>query len=112
MNYDPMKSEYPDLLEEWKKKGISTDSNYIHHFCNLAKELKVSICITYLRENIDGDPFNSISVINKEGDIVLTYDKVHTCSFSSASIIVISLEPVLSKPIPSKAIEFPRSLPA
>ena len=82
IEYDPLKPKHPELLAEWKNKGITTDSNYILHFRNLAKELEVSICITYLRNNATGDPYNSASLINKEGNIVLTYDKVHTCDFS------------------------------
>jgi predicted amidohydrolase len=68
---------YPLSFEEWKKCAMSHDSEYIIHFRNLAKELDMAIAITYL-EKWDGLPRNSVSVIDSDGDIKMTYAKVHT----------------------------------
>src|SRR3984893_51787 len=40
----------------------------------------MAIAITYL-ENWNGAPRNSVSLIDRHGEIVLTYAKVHTCEF-------------------------------
>jgi predicted amidohydrolase len=81
-DYNPMKPKHPELLKQWKKLAVSLDSEYIKGFCKLAKELNIAIAVTYLRANSKGDPFNCISIIDRNGKVVLTYDKIHTCDFS------------------------------
>lgn len=66
--------------ERWQAQAISRDDSFITHFRNLARELKMAIAITYL-EKWDGRPRNSVSLIDRHGEIVLTYAKVHTCEF-------------------------------
>jgi len=43
--------------------------------------LGMAIAITYL-EKWDGGPRNTVSLIDRHGEIVMTYAKVHTCIFS------------------------------
>lgn len=81
-HYDPMNPQYPELLREWKNLAVSIDSEYVKGFCRLAKELNIAIAVTYLRANSKGDPFNCMSLIDRKGKVVLTYDKIHTCDFS------------------------------
>jgi N-carbamoylputrescine amidase len=52
----------------------------VSHFRELARELAVAIVITYL-EDWPGAPRNSATLIDRHGDPVLTYAKVHTCDF-------------------------------
>jgi N-carbamoylputrescine amidase len=66
--------------EAWLRGAISSDDPFITHFRNLARELCMAIAITYL-ERWDGLPRNTVSVIDRMGEIVLTYAKVHTCEF-------------------------------
>jgi predicted amidohydrolase len=66
--------------KRWQEQAINRDDPFIIHFRNLAKELNMAIALTYL-ERWDSAPRNSVSLINREGDIVLTYAKVHTCEF-------------------------------
>jgi N-carbamoylputrescine amidase len=66
--------------ERWRALAISRDDPFIVHFRNLARELNMAIALTYL-ENWTGTPRNSVSLIDRHGDIVLTYAKVHTCEF-------------------------------
>ena len=66
--------------EHWQAQAISRDDSFILHFRNLARELKMAIAITYL-EKWDGRPRNSVSLIDRHGETVLTYAKVHTCEF-------------------------------
>ncbi len=66
--------------ELWQAQAISRDDPFIQHFQNLARELKMAIALTYL-EKWPGAPRNSVSLIDRHGEIVLTYAKVHTCEF-------------------------------
>jgi predicted amidohydrolase len=66
--------------ELWQAQAISRDAPFITHFRNLARELKMAIALSYL-EKWDGAPRNSVSLIDRHGEIVLTYAKVHTCEF-------------------------------
>ncbi len=66
--------------ELWASQAIDLDDPFIVHFQQLAKELNMAIALTYL-EKWDNAPRNSASLIDREGRIVLTYAKVHTCEF-------------------------------
>jgi predicted amidohydrolase len=66
--------------ERWKEQAISRDDSFIIHFRNLARELKMAIALTYL-EKWEDRPRNAVSLIDRRGEIVLTYAKVHTCEF-------------------------------
>ena len=64
----------------WQAQAIGRNSRYVNHFRRLARELKMAIGVTYL-EKWDGPPRNTLSLVDRRGDIVLTYAKVHTCDF-------------------------------
>jgi N-carbamoylputrescine amidase len=66
--------------ERWQRQAISRDDPFIIHFRDLARELNMAIALTYL-EKWNGAPRNSASLIDRHGEIVLTYAKVHTCEF-------------------------------
>jgi N-carbamoylputrescine amidase len=67
-------------LESWQAQAIGRDDSFITRFRELARELKMAVAITYL-EKWKGRPRNSVSLIDRYGEIVLTYAKVHTCEF-------------------------------
>src|SRR3954467_5282211 len=56
------------------------DGPFVGHFRALARELELAIVITYL-QRWDGPPRNAATVIDRHGEIVFTYAKVHTCDF-------------------------------
>jgi len=68
--------------ERWRSLAISRDDPFVTHFRNLARELNMAVALTYL-ERCEGRPRNSVSVIDRRGEIVLTYAKVHTCEFDT-----------------------------
>jgi predicted amidohydrolase len=70
----------PQSLDRWKSQAIAADSDFIRHFCDLARELNIAIAITYLQK-WDGAPRNSVSLIDRHGEILMTYAKVHPCEF-------------------------------
>jgi N-carbamoylputrescine amidase len=52
----------------------------------LAQELDMAIALTYL-EKRDGAPRCSLSLIDRRGEIALTYAKVHTCDFDKEAVL-------------------------
>lgn len=72
--------------ERWQALAITRDDEFIVHFRNLAIELNMAIAITYL-EKWNGAPRNSVSLIDRHGEIVLTFAKVHTCEFDIEAAI-------------------------
>lgn len=76
--YDPIEPEY---RREWPVKAVGQDDRFVTHFRSLAKELNMAIALTYL-EKWPGLPRNTVSIIDRHGDILMTYAKVHTCDFS------------------------------
>ena len=73
--YDP---EQPETREAWRAQAIGREDEFVTHFRALARDLEMAIAVTYL-ERWQGAPRNSVSLINRRGDIVMTYAKVHTC---------------------------------
>jgi predicted amidohydrolase len=71
----------PGAWGEWQAQAIGRDSAFVMRFRELAKELNMAIALTYL-ERWEGAPRNSVSLIDRHGEIVMTYAKVHTCDFS------------------------------
>ena len=69
-----------DGLAAWRAKAIGKDSPFVSHFRSLARELDMAIAVTYL-ERWDGPPRNAVSLIDRRGEIAMTYAKVHTCDF-------------------------------
>jgi len=66
--------------ERWLEQAIEAQSRYVKHFQSLARELDMAIALTYL-ERWPGAPRNSVSLIDRRGQILITYAKVHTCEW-------------------------------
>ncbi len=73
-----------EVVTRWRDQAIGRDDPFIVHFRELAAELGMAIAITYL-EKWDGAPRNTVSLIDRHGNIALTYAKVHTCVFGIES---------------------------
>ncbi len=76
----PDPPELGRALADWRNRAIGPDDPFVVHFRRLARELNMAIALTYL-ERWTGKPRNSVSLIDRRGDIVFTYAKVHTCAF-------------------------------
>jgi predicted amidohydrolase len=61
-------------------QAIDRDGPFVSRFRGLARELNMAIALTYL-ERWPGLPRNTVSLIDRHGEMVLTYAKVHTCDF-------------------------------
>jgi predicted amidohydrolase len=71
--------------EEWIASAIPRDGEFVGRYRELARELEMAIAITYL-EAWDPLPRNSVSLIDRTGEIVLDYAKVHTCAFDAPEV--------------------------
>lgn len=71
---------YGRPVEEWKGEAVSADSDFVHAFGSLAKELDMAIGITLL-EKYENAPRNSLVLFDRFGEQKFVYAKVHTCDF-------------------------------
>jgi predicted amidohydrolase len=67
-------------LREWTEQAIDGGGEFIARFKGRARELNMAIALTYL-EKWPGLPRNTVTIIDRFGNSVLTYAKVHTCDF-------------------------------
>jgi predicted amidohydrolase len=70
----------PEVRRRWQAGAIERNSPFVQHFQSLARELDIAIGLTYL-ERWEAAPRNSMSLIDRHGELVMTYAKVHTCDF-------------------------------
>ena len=72
--------EISENIEELKTDAVSSDSDFVCSFGELAKKLGMAIGITFL-EAFEPLPRNTLCLFDRFGSRVLTYAKVHTCDF-------------------------------
>lgn len=66
--------------EQFYKKAIAKDSDWVRHFARLAADLKMAVAVTYLQA-WNGPPRNAVTLFDRHGKEVFTYAKVHTSDF-------------------------------
>jgi predicted amidohydrolase len=71
---------YDFTVTNWQDESIDINSDFIKRFQEEAKALNMAIAVTYL-EKWPGLPRNTVSIIDRLGNVILTYAKVHTCVF-------------------------------
>ena len=70
----------PEDIDLLKSTAVSAESDFVAAFGTLAKELDMSIGITFL-ESFSPLPRNTLRLFDRHGRAVLTNAKVHTCDF-------------------------------
>ncbi len=73
---------YNRAYEEWRNEAVPAHGEYVDTFGNLAKELDMAVCVTFLEE-YKGAPRNSSVLFDRLGNRKITYAKVHTCDFDA-----------------------------
>ena len=66
-----------EKIDKWNSKAIKDDNEFIIQYIKLAKELEIAVAITYL-EKTEQKPKNTVIIIDKSGNIILKYSKIHT----------------------------------
>lgn len=82
VGYTFFNPEKPEERDQWMQKAIDQQSSFFQHFVELARSLYMAIGLTYL-ERWDDKPRNTISLIDRYGQVPLTYAKVHTCAWDA-----------------------------
>jgi len=72
--------QIPENIEILKTLAVHKDSVFVSEYKNLAKKLNMAIGISFL-ESYEPFPRNSICLIDRFGNEMYTYAKVHTCDF-------------------------------
>lgn len=68
------------------EKSISDDDVRIVQICEKAKEYNIGVVLTSFTKG-KTQPQNSAFVINKSGEILMKYSKVHTCDFADEKTV-------------------------
>ncbi len=68
---------HKEKIDKWSSKAIDNNDEFIKQYIGLAKKLEMAIAITYL-EKTDRKPKNTVIVIDRTGNIILKYSKIHT----------------------------------
>ncbi|EDG4114258.1 carbon-nitrogen hydrolase family protein [Listeria monocytogenes] len=77
----PLATDFGAERFKWLNEAIEADSAYVSTLKKLAKELQIGICATYLSKT-EQKIQNTAIIIDRKGEIILDYAKVHTCDFS------------------------------
>lgn len=85
-NFHPDDPAYEAMRRDLREMAIGLDSAFVLHFRQLARELNMAIGLTYL-ERWEPSPRNTIALIDRHGEIALTYAKVHTCEFDVEALL-------------------------
>lgn len=76
---------HPDF-KAWDDAAIDEDSTALRAFREIAKELSIGIVITSFTKGVRR-PQNSAFVLDRNGEIILKYSKVHTCDFAAERML-------------------------
>ena len=72
---------FPDGdLGRWRAQAVARDDPWVVAFAEAAAELEMAVAVTYLERTVSGLR-NTVTLFDRRGREVLTYAKVHTCSF-------------------------------
>jgi predicted amidohydrolase len=70
----------PEGQRRWMAFAIDQKSRFFQTFAALARDLEMNIAITYLEAH-QPLPRNTVSILNRRGDVVLHYSKMFICGF-------------------------------
>lgn len=73
-------------LAAWRNRALTMEDRPLLRYRVLARELEMGIAVTYL-EATGGAPRNTVSLIDRHGEVALTYAKVHTCDFGDEALL-------------------------
>ena len=75
-------------FSKWRDDAVGEDDSFVDGFRNAASRMEMAIGLTFLKKGERGVE-NSFLLIDRFGNDVLSYSKVHTCDFSSERFLTI-----------------------
>src|SRR5439155_7142952 len=85
IGFTPSPIEF-DARQLWTGSAIDQRSTFFQSFATLARELDLNIAITYLEAH-QPLPRNTLSVIDRRGEVMLNYSKVFICDFGKEELL-------------------------
>ena len=85
LNY-PDNRHYVYERQKWSELALTPSDSFVQAFCNTAKKLSIGVVLTGLFSGKKA-PRNTALLIDRTGNILLRYDKVHTCDFSMEALL-------------------------
>jgi 5-aminopentanamidase len=70
----------PEKRRCWIASAIDQKSSFFRTFAALAREHEMNIAVTYLEAH-QPLPRNTVSILNRRGEVALNYSKVFICDF-------------------------------
>lgn len=83
---DPEDPAFERERRDWLDKAVPLGGVYVSAFQEMARQHSVGIVTTFL-ERTAGRPRNSALLLDRSGEILLHYSKVHTCDFSLEKLL-------------------------
>jgi len=83
---DPFDAQYEKERTDWLNEAMDVASEFVKSFQKAAEEFQIGIVMTYLSKGHSA-PQNVALVIDKTGNILMKYSKVHTCDFSLEALL-------------------------
>jgi predicted amidohydrolase len=80
--------------QRWMDSAIDQQSPFVQSHQSMARELHLNIAVTYL-ERHHPKPRNTVSVVDRRGELVLNYSKVFLCDFGREELL--NLKPAADK---------------
>ena len=70
----------------WLENAVTIDSDYVRTIRETAAKYRIGVCATFLSKSEDAFQ-NTAVIIDRTGQILLNYAKVHTCDFSLEKLL-------------------------
>lgn len=68
------------------EEALSDKSTYLEQICTAAAELQIGVVVTCITKG-KKNPQNSAYVVDKSGNVLMKYSKVHTCDFADEACL-------------------------
>ena len=78
---NPTDPAFEKERNEWLESAVLIESDYVTAVKDAASTYKIGVCATFLSKTKDKFQ-NTAIIIDRRGNILLNYAKVHTCDFS------------------------------
>lgn len=83
---NPTDPAFEKERKEWLENAVTIESNYVASIKSAAVKYKIGVCATFLSKT-EGNFQNSAVIIDRNGNILINYAKVHTCDFSLEKLL-------------------------